>query len=103
MASRAGGVCARSTAAVRTPPRAIASNSASGDDNGHVSESRYWVPPDKYRRSGRNPMSEKEAVSGFLEKLESNGVTLPKAFFNDQAGAKVDVLRRGGQRQRRSA
>ncbi|HVG88227.1 MAG TPA: CpaF family protein [Gaiellales bacterium] len=40
---------------------------------------------------------------GFLEKLESNGVTLPKAFFNDQAGAKVDVLRRGGPRQRRSA
>jgi hypothetical protein len=40
---------------------------------------------------------------GFLDKLESNGVTLPKAFFSDQAGAKVDVLRRGGGTRRRSA
>jgi len=36
---------------------------------------------------------------GFIEKLETHGVSLPKTFFGD-TGAKVDVLRRG---QRRSA
>jgi len=36
----------------------------------------------------------------FIEKLEQHGVTLPKAFFQNETGAKVDVLRRG---QRRSA
>jgi len=36
---------------------------------------------------------------GFIDKLETNGVSLPKSFFGD-TGAKVDVLRRG---QRRSA
>jgi hypothetical protein len=38
---------------------------------------------------------------GFIDKLEQNGVALPKAFFGD-TGGKVDVLRRGAQ-QRRSA
>ena len=36
----------------------------------------------------------------FIEKLEQHGVTLPKSFFQNETGAKVDVLRRG---QRRSA
>jgi len=40
---------------------------------------------------------------GFLEKLESNGVTLPKAFFANEAGASVDVLRRGPGTTRRTA
>jgi pilus assembly protein CpaF len=35
---------------------------------------------------------------GFIDKLEQNGVTLPKAFFGD-TGAKVDVLRRGSSRR----
>jgi pilus assembly protein CpaF len=35
---------------------------------------------------------------GFVEKLEQNGVTLPKTFFGD-TGAKVDVLRRGAARR----
>jgi pilus assembly protein CpaF len=36
----------------------------------------------------------------FMDKLELNGVSLPKSFFNSDTTAKVDVLRRG---QRRSA
>jgi pilus assembly protein CpaF len=36
----------------------------------------------------------------FMDKLEQNGVSLPKSFFNGDTTAKVDVLRRG---QRRSA
>jgi pilus assembly protein CpaF len=42
---------------------------------------------------------------GFLEKLESYGVTLPKAFFANEAGANVDVLRRSSAsaRARRTA
>ncbi len=36
----------------------------------------------------------------FIEKLEQHGVSLPKSFFQNESGAKVDVLRRG---QRRSA
>ena len=36
----------------------------------------------------------------FMDKLERNGVSLPKSFFNSDTTAKVDVLRRG---QRRSA
>ena len=36
----------------------------------------------------------------FIDKLELNGVSLPKTFFNSDTSAKVDVLRRG---QRRSA
>ncbi len=36
----------------------------------------------------------------FIDKLELNGVSLPKSFFNSDTSAKVDVLRRG---QRRSA
>src|SRR3954449_9338337 len=36
----------------------------------------------------------------FIDKLERNGVSLPKSFFNSDTSAKVDVLRRG---QRRSA
>ena len=34
----------------------------------------------------------------FIEKLEQHGVTLPKTFFSDESGAKVDVLRRGKRR-----
>jgi pilus assembly protein CpaF len=36
----------------------------------------------------------------FIDKLERNGVSLPKSFFNSDTSAKADVLRRG---QRRSA
>jgi pilus assembly protein CpaF len=31
----------------------------------------------------------------FIDKLEQHGVTLPKSFFQNETGAKVDVLRRG--------
>jgi pilus assembly protein CpaF len=37
-------------------------------------------------------------VPGFIDKLEQNGVTLPKTFFGE-TGAKVDVLRRGNARR----
>jgi pilus assembly protein CpaF len=61
----------------------------------HVEDSENGHVTSKMRYTGVRP--------GFLDKLESNGVTLPKAFFSDQTGAKVDVLRRGGQSRRRSA
>jgi len=34
----------------------------------------------------------------FIEKLEQHGVTLPKSFFSEETGAKVDVMRRGKRR-----
>jgi pilus assembly protein CpaF len=34
----------------------------------------------------------------FMDKLEQNGVSLPKSFFNSDTSAKVDVLRRGHRR-----
>jgi len=58
----------------------------------HVDDTQDDKVTSKMRYTGVRP--------GFLDKLESNGVTLPKSFFNDQTGANVDVLRRG---QRRSA
>jgi pilus assembly protein CpaF len=56
----------------------LASHVADGDDDKVTSKMAY---------TGVRP--------GFLDKLEANGVTLPKAFFSDNTGANVDVLRRG--------
>jgi pilus assembly protein CpaF len=58
----------------------------------HVDDSADDKVTSKLKYTGVRP--------GFLDKMESNGVTLPNAFFNDQTGASVEVLRRG---QRRSA
>jgi pilus assembly protein CpaF len=52
-------------------------------DSGHVSS--------KLRYTDIRP--------GFIDKLEQNGVTLPKSFFKGENVAKVDVLRRGAPRR----
>jgi pilus assembly protein CpaF len=40
---------------------------------------------------------------GFIDKLEQNGVSLPKSFFSSETAGNVDVLRRGGTRTARAA
>jgi asparagine synthase (glutamine-hydrolysing) len=38
--------------------------------HGHLNETRYWTPPDKYRSSNTSWLSEADAVAEFLERLE---------------------------------
>ena len=90
IASSAGGVCARSTAAVRTPPRDIASNSASGDDSGQVSASGCHLHVREAGAIERPPHFIRIAEPEERRTLGQRDAGIPKRFNRAQHHAEAD-------------